>query len=235
MNIAYTIFYAKDLDSKDLYRFNKVNALKNVFSRSFQYVHNDAIIIKNMKDYKIALKKHNLLGTYKLNGTFRFGAIGLMFSTILAYEKMINMNYDAFLFLEDDAELSKDGLNNLLGYLDSVPKDFDVISLHDNPFFSYKYNEKRHGIDSENFCIAYNRLSTMAYLISKRGMQKYLNYMKTKIDNPIDFFLFDELKDTKQYAIRPTSKQIFLSNHFNEIGEPEYQFSNINKTEEITF
>ena len=232
--IAYTVFYSKKLD-KDLSRSIRVKALHEYFSKDFVYLKNDAIAIRNEKEYKIALKQNPTLAKYKLKGSFRYGAIGLLFSTILAYEKMINEPYDIFLILEDDAQVNHLSIDLLLDYIKELPEDFDVLSMHDTPFFFKNYDKDQHDIGMKNLCLPYNRISTMAYAISKNGLNKYLEIMREAVEDPIDLLLFDENKNTKQFAIKPSSPQLFLSNNFNNIGEPEYQFSNINKTKEVLF
>lgn len=235
MKIAYTVFHDKQYDNLlNNNRSNNVKALHEECKNKIDYIDNDVIMIKDLTSYKIALKNNIELRRLSLSGKMRFGAVGLIFTTFLAYQKMIKTDYDIFLIFEDDAQLKSNSINMVLEYINELPDDFDIVSFYDNKSFYSKYSSS-HEIGLDNICLYYNRISTLAYAISKNGMEKYLRYMKVIVDNPIDLYLFDENKNTKKYAIKPSSDQPFYSDYFLENGEPDYQNSHINKTDEFIF
>ena len=107
--------------------------------------------------------------------------------------------------------------------------------MYENNYYRSKYDKSVHDVGLENICIAYNERSTLAYIISRKGLENYLRLMNIFIDNPIDLFLFDKNKSTNQYAIKPESEQPFYSSFFENNGDPDYEHSIINKTQEIIF
>lgn len=235
MKIAYSIFHSKKLDNVEMSRSRNVDVIRNFFSKNFDYIESKTFIIKSLKDFKITLKENPNLGNYKLSGTFRFGAIGLIFGTINLYKTLVNTDYNFFVILEDDAQIFDNSAFNILKYIEQLPKDFDILSLYENPKFYNKYNEV-FDCGLPDLCFSYNRMSTLAYVISRSGIEKYLSYMEKIIDNPIDFFLFDPQKNTKQYAIKPTSEQVVYSDFFRlDNGEPLDEHSQINNTDEFFF
>lgn len=235
MNIAYTVFHSDNYaDSSLLNRKNNVESIHAEFGKSFEYIDNDVYIVKNFIDYKNIIKKNLDLRKIKIKGSFRFGAVGLIMTTFLAYRKMLNSNNDIFLIFEDDAQLSPNAIDLVKQILDELPDDFDILSMYDNKAFHYKYN-KKHDCGLQNICLSYNDRSTLVYAISKNGIKKYLKYMENIVDAPIDVYLFDENKDTAKYAIKPKSSKPFYSDFFVENGDPDYENSSINKTEEFFF
>lgn len=230
--MAYTIL--TDIKYLDEYPLRKKNLknITNALDEKIYYVEPEMFIIKNLNDYKNIKKNKTELRKINLKGKFRLGAIGLIFTTYITYLKLLNTNYDNFLIIEDDAEIKKDFLNIFLNYIKEIPKDFDIVSLYENKAYYSKYSINN-DIGLVNICLSYNDRSTLAYLISRKGIKKYLSFMKEKIDLPVDLFLFDNKKNTYKYAIKPTSNQIFFNNYFLENGDPNFKDSLINKTIEI--
>jgi len=231
MKIAYTVFHSKDNSKSLSQRVNNFKQIQEKFKK-LDYIDNEVVMLKNLKDYKEVLKSNRQLRKINVVGKIRLGAVGLIFTTFLAYEKMLQTNYDIFLIFEDDAQIKSNTFDLVIDYIDELPKDFDIVSLYDNQAFFDKYQE-HHNVGLTNLCKSYNDRSTLVYAISKNGMKKYMTLMKEKIDNPIDLYLFDVKKETNQYAIKPTSKQPFFSDFFIENGDPDYEHSLINKTAEF--
>jgi hypothetical protein len=233
--LSYTVFHSPKLNY-GLDRSVNVEKIKKTFFKNIDYIDSEVFVIKSIEDYKKILKENKELRKINISGRFRLGAVGLVFTTYVFYKKILSLDYNYFLILEDDAQISDDCLEKIFLYLKEVPKDFDILSLYENFYFHKKYNEKKHNIGLKNVCLSYNNMSTLAYIISKKGIEKYLEYMENVIDLPIDLYLFDNKKNTKKYAIKPNDKQIFYSDFFKkDNGEPLDNFSNINNTKEIVF
>jgi hypothetical protein len=230
--LAYTIIFDNKYIDKYEVRKNNLYFIKKTFDKNIKYIDAEVFFIENLEDYKNILKNNIISRKINLNGTFRLGAIGLIFTTYFTYLKFIETDYDYFLVIEDDAKIDKNSLNTLKNYLEEIPKDFDVLSLYDNIAYYNKY-KSIHDIGLKNICLSYNDKSTLAYIISKKGVKKYINFMQSVIDNPIDLFLFDDNKNTKKYAIKPSSDQIFFNSYFLKNGDPDFENSLINKTLEI--
>jgi hypothetical protein len=235
MKIGYTVFHSKEYGFEELQpRSKNVERIHDSFGKIADYVHNEAIIVKDLPSYKASLKKYIDLRKISLCGSFRFGAVGLAFTTFLAYKKLLETDYEMFLIFEDDAELNTNSVNLTKKYLEEVPENFDVLSLYENKAFYSKYNTS-HEIGLENICRFYNDRSTLVYAISRSGIQKYYEHFKILIDLPVDLYLFDNKKNTNKYAIKPTAPQPFSSNFFLQNGDPDLENSYINKTKEFFF
>lgn len=234
MNVGYTVFHSKEYNDSDLdFRKDNVEEIHKSFGQ-FDYVENNVIMVKDLSSYKNAIKGNIDLRKVRLGGKIRFGTVGLTFTTFLAYKKMLDYDKDIFIIFEDDAMLNPNAVDISLQYLEELPKNFDIFSMYENPAFYKKYSQK-YEIEKTNVCKSYNDRSTLAYAISKKGIEKYYFFMKDLVDLPIDLYLFDENKDTEKYAIKPTSKQPFFSNNFSLNGDPNYKNSSINKTREFDF
>lgn len=234
-SITYTIFYSEKLDNDLINRKKNVDAIHKNFAETFEYLDAEVCIVQNIKDYKSALREDASLRKLKIKGSFRLGALGLLITTYRAYKKMLKTKNDIFIIFEDDAQIFESSLSNIIKYIEQLPEDFDILSLYENPNFYENYEEALDcGIS--DLCISYNRMSTLAYVISTSGIEKYLFYMESLIDNPLDFFLFDPKKNTRQYAIKPSSMQVVYSDFFRkDNGEPINEYSQINNTVEIEF
>jgi hypothetical protein len=232
--LAYTIITDKKYFNEYHERKKNVDNVRKYLDKKIKYIDSEVIFINTLEDYK-TIKKQNI-DVRKINiiGKFRLGAVGLAFTTYLTYLKLEKEPYDAFLIIEDDAEISNNSLSVLQEYLKEIPNDFDIISLYENSAYYNKYTIS-HDIGLKNVCLFYNDKSTLAYIISKNGIVKYLYFMKKVIDAPIDLFLFDKNKNTKKYAIKPNSEQVFFNKYFLDNGDPNFDNSLINKTIEITF
>jgi hypothetical protein len=235
IKIAYTVFHHPQLDVNNE-RSENVQKIREHFSKYLDFIDSETILVQKIKDIKVSQKKHKELSKLKFSGTFRLGAIGLIFTTFIFYKKILNADYDYYLVIEDDASVYPNSASQIISYANELPDDADILSLYENPFFYYNYSEKNFNCDLENICLNYNRLSTMGYLISKNAAEKYFNFMSVIIDNPIDLYLFDPEKDTKKYSLKPFAEQVFYSNFFRkDNGEPMDEHSAINNTVEVRF
>lgn len=235
MKIAYTVFHSPEL-SPGIDRKKNVDRINSVMSQYADFIDSKVFIVKTISDYKLVKKNEKSFRHLRFNGLFRLGTVGLLFTTFYFYNKVKNFDYDYFIIIEDDAECESDILINIDKYIKQLPENTDILSLYENKFFHKNYDESVHDVGLLDICKPYNRLSTLAYAISKNGIRKYLEYMNSLIDLPIDFFLFDDRKQTLQYAIKPNSPQLFHSDFFREDnGEPIDEFSNINQTKEVLF
>jgi hypothetical protein len=235
LKIAYTVFhYDKYEAGMQKKRAKNVENIHAQFSKKFTYIENGVVMINDLDSYKKALKDNTDLRSLKVVGKMRFGAAGLIFTTFLAYKKMIDLDFDIFLFFEDDAQLAQNANTIVDHYLKELPKDFDIFSMYENKAFYSKYNETK-DVGFKDICDSYNDISTLVYAISKKGLGEYFRLMKDKVDNPVDLFLFNKKLNTKKYSIKPTSPQPFYSDFFEDNGYPEDESSTINNTKEFVF
>lgn len=110
------------------------------------------------------------------------GQIGCALSHIKIWEYSLKNNYDHILILEDDAILPNNFKDRVKPILNSLPSDWDYLSLNCAYCEGYDYNQNLIKV-SKNIC-------TVSYFISRKGMSKILNIIKeNKIRIPIDNFL----------------------------------------------
>lgn len=180
-------------------RFKAINALKNEY--------------KNPEYSKY-------ISTFALNFQPK-SVIGCALSHILC-SKFINNNYinqyDYFLIMEDDAFpiYNKKDFYNLLNKnlheIEILDKNWDIIQLHSDAFFP----------NYETYNTHYICGSTAAYLISKKGIEKTLNY---KIYSHADFIQHNFLKFNK-YRVK---SNLFWTNETNSLNRPISNNYNFNK------
>ncbi len=190
--------YVVNLDrSKD--RLNKIH--KNLTDLRLKYKRFTAVDGKKLTDEEI--KKHT---TRKcMEHACTPGEIGTALSHSNLWKLIKNSNSNYALILEDDAILNKNTINIIkelqinLNKQDCPYKDFDIISLfcggcvfHPDILYNKLFN-KNFGYDLIPGIKIIKRKSlssTVAYIVSKKGVNALLTHIK-KIDKAID----DQMKD----------------------------------------
>jgi len=135
-------------------------------------------------------KRHN--GQLMKNGEF-----GCSWSHINMYEKLVkDEDCDAYLIFEDDAVLLKN-----LDVLKQLPPSFDVCQLCHSTWYPYektsRVNKSFYNIVKKYFNYA------AAYVITKEGAQKILNYLDGHVNVPADDLLSNMFIENKIEIIIP--------------------------------
>jgi glycosyl transferase family 25 len=127
------------------------------------------------------------------------GEIGCFLSHVLLWKKIINENISPALILEDDIILTE----NFHHYVSCTIPDYDVIFLghcDDSGYGKGQVVKKIPLNDSKELSVvtAKSPACTHAYLVTKRGVNRMLNYLDQKISKkPIDL----EIVDMVQFGI----------------------------------
>jgi glycosyl transferase family 25 len=118
--------------------------------------------------------------------------LGCMLSHYNLWQKLIDKSSPT-LILEDDAEFV-DNIDNL-----DLPNDFDIV------FFGHCF-EKKGQIIKEPIYKSVQPSCLHGYLVSQKGIKKLLdNFNKKNINNPIDNYTMNLIKDNKliSYSLFP--------------------------------
>ena len=152
-------------------------------------------------EYKDQIKKYDC--TVRANGQkMGLGELGCAWSHLNIYDKLLkdSMVDIKYLILEDDANLVE-SLDYLYDCLKHLPTEFDMchIAMVDcYPFIkTNKVNEYWYSVVKQYF----NR--TTAYIISKKGAQKIIDYTNNSINVPADDLLSNMHLQNKLQVIVP--------------------------------
>jgi GR25 family glycosyltransferase involved in LPS biosynthesis len=115
------------------------------------------------------------------------GELGCAWSHLNIYEQLLKEPSDMkYLILEDDANLVE-SLDYLYVCLKNLPNDFDMCHIAMSDWYPFiktdKINEYWYRVAKQYF----NRLT--AYIISKKGAHKIINYTNNWINVPADDLL----------------------------------------------
>jgi GR25 family glycosyltransferase involved in LPS biosynthesis len=164
---------------------------------------------------------------YQVNERLYDGELGVWFSQINCWRHLAQSDLDALLVLEDDAELDPNFETGLRRLMADLPANWDFLGLDVRPdqrpdyFYDRRFREdgswylvsqtkhslesSPHHIGSDVLATAYQGYSTLAMLYSRAGAQKLLALVGSKIDEPVDCFVFREHHkgNLRGYAPKP--------------------------------
>jgi len=170
-------------------RANMVKKMKEIDNK---YIIFDAVDGKNMTKYQ-----KNLSTKFE---KLTDGEKGCFLSHYLLWKKILESGYETVIIFEDDAEITndkyfKDDINKFL-----IP-DYDFIHLG---FCYEKYTDKIKDLGEFSVYKTDSAMCTHAYLISKNGVKKLLNYLDKhdKWDYPIDHVM-DKINNFNKYIVVP--------------------------------
>lgn len=134
------------------------------------------------------------------------GELGCAWSHMNIYKSLLDeVSIDKYLILEDDAEIVE-SLEYLYKCLSTIPNDIDMCHIAKSDWYPFvlfnNVNEMWYDVKKSYF----NR--TTAYIVSKNGAQKILDYAKDHIDVPADDILSNMFNNYKLRVYVP-SKYIF--------------------------
>ena len=168
----------------------------------------------------------------KLNGTgLKKGEMGCAWSHLNVYDMLLkDSEYDAYLVFEDDADLvvSLDELHTFLKELKTL--SFDVCHIFESEYFPFNLINKI----SNNFWIPERRFfnNAAAYIVTKSGAKKLLDYTHPVIGKPADDLLSNLFIESDEFNLIVPYKYLFKSKGFkssiikiNNIPDNPYSIS----------
>lgn len=215
----------------DNYRDNITNKLKedmdllNIETEIFNAINGKNIKIYDTENSDIKLLYHSF-ETYYYDITKKLinkeimnkGELGCAWSHLNIYKKLLKDNvYDKYLILEDDAEKVV-SLEELSIFLNNIPEDADLCHIAQSDYLPFnkknKINEFYYDINYDFF----NR--TTAYIITKSGARKLLNYYENYINIPSDDLIYKISKNnfnlyvSKNYLFEENINTISIINNY---------------------
>ena len=134
------------------------------------------------------------------------GELGCAWSHLNIYKSLLDeVSIDKYLILEDDAEIVEN-LEYLYECLRSIPADTEMCHIAKSDWFPFVLNDKVNDMWYNINKSYFNRLT--AYIISKKGGQKILDYAKDHIDIPADDLL-SNMYNTDMLRVFVPAKYIF--------------------------
>jgi FkbM family methyltransferase len=139
---------------------------------------------------------------------FKLGEIGCFGSHYNIWRYLVESDLESILVFEDDAWIVEDFELDLSNALKLVPKDYDVFSVfvHRNQY--PRFVEKDHHLN-ELVSKSYQDWSTLCYVVSKKGAQRMLDFVKENgFGEPADWFIFRNAQrgNFDVYTMNPTAK-----------------------------
>ncbi len=226
MKICYTIFHIGN--EKTTYRIPYVRNIKKTIGKDIQYLNTKTYYIFNQESFE---EYNSLMGSFNITGKLKFGEIGCIASNYNAWKTFLETDHDLLLVIEDDAIIQEDFLLNFKDVIDTLPKDFDLISLYVAPGKHFKYDPKKHDKTFEKICDCYQNQATLSYTISRKGAEKFIKLVDNGIKEPLDLFLYNKSNGTNIYALKPKFDNLFITNTVDDNGEVIREFTTIQDTE----
>ena len=150
------------------------------------------------------------------NTGFMRGEIGLWLGTIYAIQKFLESEYDILVLFDDDVSTTPKAIRETNSFLSHLPGSFEIFAMYTPEREYARYGRKRHfgsfirkyTIDNPNKPTRlYQGWSTAAYAISRSGAEKIIRATSSKIDAPVDWFLFRG--NFKSYSFKPNGPKPF--------------------------
>ena len=139
---------------------------------------------EHIEDFKTAYPKFKI----KWEG-YKIGEFGNFGSHYLAWKYLTESNLENLLIFEDDVVMHDYFIEKYNIAMNNVPQDYDVLSI----FIDDNQLERFDNSDYISYYIAkgYQDWSTLCYVISKAGAEKFLKYIEeVGFDHPTDWFIF---------------------------------------------
>ncbi len=163
-------------------------------------------------DGRNAAQLDSCLRGYEVNDALYDGELGVWFSQINCWRYLAQADLDALFVIEDDAEVGPNIEEVLRRFLARLPAGWDFLALDVRPdqrpdyFYDRKFRldgswylvshqmhsleSSPHHIGDDILATAYQGYSTVAMLYSRAGALKLLNLVGSRIDEPVDCFVF---------------------------------------------
>lgn len=140
----------------------------------------------------------------RINGELmKKGELGAGWSHLLLYEKLVkDTDYDNYLIFEDDVEMVST-LDKFYDMMCNIPPKFDVLHIAKSDFWPFIHAIKFGNGFNVPYKRFFNRLT--AYIVSKEGAQKLLDYSNNSIDVPCDDLLSSSYMNKNLFLFVPDS------------------------------
>jgi GR25 family glycosyltransferase involved in LPS biosynthesis len=185
-NICFNIFHIPQLGEDYARRFACYINLKQILSLKYNNLNSETIKIQNSDDYDNFIKNY-----YKLNvrDLLTYGEIGLWASNLVAFDNFLKSEYDYLMLLEDDVVLYNNFFELFEGYIEELPEDFDIFSLHVREMEHVRFTD----FENQNSVVPlYQWWDTGGVLFSRKGVERILKAVELNgIDCPVDLFFYD--------------------------------------------
>ena len=191
---AYIINLRKDVKKRE-----HMDRLCKKYNLNYHFI--DAVYGKELSDNEID-EVYNLKDSIKhCRRALTKGEIGCALSHLKIYRYMVENNIQQAIIFEDDIEI-KDGFDDVVGSLEILPKDWELVLLGYLPNFKiYKKSQKKINNDFSIVRFANVVFGLHAYLINLKGAKRLLNQLTT-IAEPIDHYTGDS-KYINLYGVYP--------------------------------
>jgi GR25 family glycosyltransferase involved in LPS biosynthesis len=203
-----------------LYGLNRELALIGLNTELYQGVHGKDIYIYEAASKQTGIKHITWQGTthfynmrVRANGQhMKRGEFGCAWSHLNLLRKLVaeQNTTDYYLILEDDVELVQP-LTELSKLLSHIPADADICHLAKSDWNPFVLKKKVNAYFYECEKDFFNR--TTAYLISRKGAQKVLDYTKNSINVPIDDLFNMIYRLTPEFRFYVPAQPFFQEQH----------------------
>jgi glycosyl transferase family 25 len=130
------------------------------------------------------------------------GELGCAWSHINIYKTLLKDNsVDKYLIFEDDVEIVE-SLEYVYECLVKIPSDCDMCHVSKSDWYNFVLNDKVNEMWNTIHKQYFNRLT--AYIISKSGAEKILDYVEDNINIPADDLLSNMHLEDKIRVYVPT-------------------------------
>ena len=175
---------------------SRINMVKKMKEINQNHIFFDAVDGKNMNNYQKSLcNKFEKLSD---------GEKGCFLSHYLLWKKILDSGYENAIIFEDDADiLDNDNFKNIHQFL--IP-GYDFIQIG---FCHEKYKDKVKQLKDYSIYKIDYALCTHAYVVSKRGIIKFLNFIdnQSKWDYPVDHIINKFVNINKYLTVPQLVKQ----------------------------
>lgn len=200
MNIAYKIFH---IDGVSELRDNLFLNASNYLDSKFNKLESETINLMGEGSAQNFINDHE---NFNPKHNFKIGEVGVWASNFTAWNNLLNSKYDAALLFEDDLLLQEDFYEKLLYLLNNLPEDWDFFSVFCHPDQAGRYH--RDYDINDKISKAYQDWSMLSYMVSRKGAEKALNFMKDGFYQPVDWFVFRNQDFFNVYTIHPSQTNI---------------------------
>jgi len=209
MKFVYNVFHMEDGSPISIQRRNNVIKLEEEFSARHEKLDTPTISISNKEEALAFLEANpefNLKreGFIALDGGlgWMFGEIGIWASNYTAWKNFLETDADYLILMEDDFYATKGFFYAFDTFIEQLPEDWDMLSLHVHPMHEPLYNETKE-IGQPSICIAYQDWSLACYVINRASAEKLLAEVAKEVALPPDWFFYKQLDKFNVYSIKP--------------------------------
>ena len=207
MKFAHKVFHI-DTDSERDWLVKNINIYLSkysteLFTPTIQIRSADDLLsyYKNNPDFLIDPQGYNLDG---IQG-WKLGELGIWASNYTAWKNFLNSDNDILILMEDDIVFNDNFFPLLKEYIEELPSNWDMFSFFVPEDQFNKYNDDLS--IGNNTSYIYQDWSCLCYIVNKRGAQKALDLMSSKVSLPLDWFFYRQKDQFAMFSIKPESSK----------------------------